>query len=255
MTEITGRLQSVLVGSLLGDGRLSRSGKSARFIENHSDGQRSYLDWKVREWGCLVRAGVKPVTWKRAGKQYPGWRFETVSRPELIPWHGLFYEPTGPKKVRAETVSFVDSLALAIWFMDDGTAAWWPQITFGMPGDSRANALQILENLGFRPRWQPRTETTGNFIFEGEEQALRFLSTIEPHVPDCMKYKLQCGFQGRGFQIRQTAPEDLLRGLARDGMPIRRMADELGLSASVVSRRLVKLGIPHPRKTGRPKDL
>lgn len=249
---IEGQLQRLLVGSMLGDGRIARNPNSARYIENHTDNQREYLEWKRQQWGAWSKTVLRQVSWKAKGKIYPGWRFETVSHASLLPWHELFYPVKGPKQLQDQVVDLMDPFAFAVWYLDDGSAQWWPVITFGMSLASRGVALGIFEKFGFSPRWELREGKTGQFIFEGEYQAERFIQLIEPHIPNCMKGKLQFGFHGRYYEIRQTAPEDKLRELAAQGVPIKRMARMLGLSASVVDRRLKKLGVPHPRRVGRP---
>lgn len=251
---IEGRLRSLLIGSMLGDGRLSRTVNASRYQENHSDAQKDYISWKVTEWGAWVKDGVAPVVWRKPEGNFPGWRFHTVSHPSLNEWHTRFYESTGPKRLVREVVDLVDDLALAIWFMDDGSTGWWPRITFGMDPISQGIAMAIFDRFGFKPRWDIHKGNTGTFHFEGEDQAHRFIELVTPHMPECMKRKLVFGFQGRHYQIRQTLPASQLRELAEANVPIRQIAREHDLSPTVVSRQLIMNGIPHPRKVGRPSS-
>lgn len=245
---IEGRLQSVLVGSMLGDGRLSKSIHVARYMENHSDAQKTYLLWKASEWGSWVKTPISPTQWR----EFPGWRFETVSHATLLPWHALFYPEPGPKRLQNRVVDLVDPLVMAIWFMDDGCAQWWPMITFGMDLASRGIALAIFEKFGFSPRWTLRKGKTGEFLLDGEDQAERFISLIRPYMPACMLHKLEFGFLGPQYQLRQKLPEKILREMASQGIPIRRMAKMLGEAPTTVDRFLKRYGIDHPRLVGRP---
>lgn len=255
LTPVEGRLRSVLVGSVLGDGRISKSTHVSRYRENHSHNQFDYLMWKLNEWGSAwVPSGHKRVTWVLKGKTYEGWRFETVSHASLNPWHELFYPEPGPKRLQERVVDLVDELAFAIWFMDDGSAAWWPLITFGMDPASRGIALAIFDKFGFSPRWALTSGNTGQFIFEGEDQAERFNALVKPHMPECMHYKLECGFKGLGYQLRQKLTKDHLQEMASRGTPIRRMAKLLGEAPTTVDRHLKKHGILHPRVVGRPTE-
>ena len=53
---LEGRLLAVLIGSILGDGHISRANKkAATFCEDHAIGQESYLRWKMGIWGDRVR--------------------------------------------------------------------------------------------------------------------------------------------------------------------------------------------------------
>jgi hypothetical protein len=249
---IEGRLRSILVGSMLGDGRLSKSTHVARYMENHADDQKEYLEWKIKEWGSWVQLGLRPVTWAIQDEEYDGWRFETVSHATMLPWHELFYPEPGPKQLQPQVVDLVDSLALAIWFMDDGSAAWWPLLTFGMKSGSHEVAQSILQKFSLNPRWAPGKGDTGQFIFEGEDQAHLFISLVKPHMPEFMQYKLNFGFQGPHYQVRKKAPKEALREMASQGVPIRRMAKITGIGATTIDRHLKKHGIEHERTVGRP---
>lgn len=257
LTPVEGRLRSVLVGSILGDGRISKSTRVARYRENHSHGQYDYLMWKLNEWGpAWVPSGPKQVSWTLKGKTYEGWRFETVSHASLLPWHGLFYPEPGPKRLQEQVVDLVDPLAFSIWFTDDGSAAWWPLITFGMDHASRGIALAIFDKFGLSPRWElcSGSTNTGQFIFDGDDQAERFIELVRPHIPESMQYKLNFGFQGLGYQLRQKLTPEVLQELSSQGTPIRRMAKLLGESPTTIDRHLKKHGIVHPRVIGRPSE-
>jgi hypothetical protein len=249
---IADTLRSLLIGSVLGDGRLDRLKNTTRYLENHAADQLDYLEWKVRLWGAWVKSGVKPVTWIQGEKSFQGFRFETVAQASLNPWHDLFYGSGTRKRLIREVVSLVDDFALAVWFMDDGSTGWWPRITFGMDAVSQGIAMGIFDRFGLHPRWEICKGNTGNFIFEGEDQAHRFIALITPHMPECMRRKLVFGFQGPHYQVRQVLTEEMLRAMASKGVPIKRMARELGQAEGTVRRHLEKLGIEHPRKVGRP---
>lgn len=255
VSPIDSRLRSILVGSMLGDGRLVRTLNGARYHECHAEAQKDYLAWKVAEWGSWVKAEMKPVVWHQPTGDFPGWRFHTVTHPALNEWADLFYDAEGPKRLDRKTASFVDAVALAVWFMDDGSAGWWPRITFGMDPISRGIAMGILALHGFTPRWEAHKGNTGDFLFEGEDQAHRFIALIKPHMPECMAYKLNFGFQGPHYQVRQALTEEVLRDLAGKGVPIRRMGEQLGQSDTTIDRYLRAYGIDHPRKVGRPRTL
>lgn len=249
---IEGHLQSLLVGSMLGDGRLDRLPNSTRYTENHADSQHDYAEWKRRQWGAWSKSELKPVSWVLKGKTFQGWRFETVAHTSLNEWHTLFYDTVGPKRLCSAVIHLVNPIELAIWYMDDGCASWWPTIAFGMRDQSRAIAVAIFGKFGLRPRWVMHKGNSGEFIFEGEDQAHLFIALVKPHIPECMQHKLDFRFQGPHYQVRKALPENLLREMASKGVPIRRMAQELGIPATTVDRHLKSHGIHHVRKIGRP---
>ena len=251
VSPIEGKLKSLLVGSMLGDGRIVRQTNASYYTESHSGDQRAYLEWKASLWAGWDYH-IADVPDKRGYEQV---RFRTLAHESLNDWRALFYagHAQGWKRLLPQIVADVDSFALAIWYLDDGCAAWWPGITFGAGEDSRQVALSIFEKFGLSPRWQIKKGHTGDFHFEREETAERFLSIIEPHVPDCMAYKLgPFGFQGEHYRVRQKLDRGALAEMASGGVPIKVMARELGVGAATISRRLIEWGIQHPRLVGRP---
>ena len=95
---------------------------------------------------------------------------------------------------------------------------------------------------------------TGAFHMEREDTAERFIEIIRPHVPICMTSKLgPFGFQGKHHQVRQKIDRETLTEMASRGVPIKRIARELGVGASTVDRRLREWGVHHPRRAGRPR--
>lgn len=252
VTPIEGDLKSLLVGSMLGDGRIVHRTHASHYEEFHALNQKDYLEWKEAFWGSWGRGIVD----RPSKKGYPGASFRTCAHGDLNEWRDMFYKERskGWKILRPEIVDLVDPLALAVWYMDDGGAAWWPDLTFGAKDGSLDVAWAIFEKFGLKPRWQLVKGETGVFHMEREDTAEKFLEIISPHVPPCMQKKITgFGFQGKHYQARKKAPVEVLREMASKGTPIKQMARELGIGASTVDRYLKKHNIPHPRKIGAPK--
>jgi len=257
---IEGRLKSLLVGSMLGDGRLVYRVHATHYTENHEESQKAYLEWKIAQWGSWVQMEPKPVDKVKDERTYRSWRFNTVAHALLNDWQVLFYErrDRGWKRLVPEIVDHVDEFALTIWYLDDGGVAWWPDLTFGADVESRKVAWAIFEKFGLKPRWQPVKEMegreTGAFHMEREDTAERFLEIITPHVPPCMAHKLK-GFgynSGRNNIVKGKLDPEILRELAAEGIPIRRIAKIFGVGGATVDRYLKKHGIEHPRIKGNP---
>lgn len=257
---IEGRLKSLLVGSMLGDGRLVYRTHATHYTENHTGDQKAYLEWKVAQWGTWAQMEPKPGEKIKDGKIYKSWRFHTVAHEFLNDWQALFYKSRlkGWKTLRPEIVDHVDDFALAVWYLDDGYVGWWPDLTFGADAESRKVAWAIFEKFGLRPRWGAKKEKegreTGNFHMEREDTAERFLEIIRPHVPVCMARKVT-GFgycSGRNNIIKGKLDPEVLRELAAEGIPLRRMAKMLGVGGATIDRHLRKHGIEHVRTKGNP---
>lgn len=259
--RIEGRLKSLLVGSMLGDGRLVHRTHATHYTENHEDDQKPYLEWKMAQWGSWVHVEPKPVDKVKDDKIYRSWRFHTAAHVDLNDWQALFYErrDRGWKILVPEIVDHVDEFALAVWYLDDGFAGWWPEYTFGATAESREVAWAIFEKFGLKPRWYAVKEMdgrqTGKFYMEREDTAEKFLEIIRPHVPECMSYKVEeFGYNsGRNNIIKGKLDPESLRELAAEGVPIRCMAKMFGCGGATIDRHLRKHGIEHPRIKGNPK--
>jgi len=262
VSSLEGRLRSILLGSMLGDGRLVRRPNSTYYSERHEEEQLPYLKWKMEEWGSWVAVEPKLNVKVKEGRTYRSWRFHTKAHASLNEWQALFYErqDEGWKRLVPDIVEMVDDLALAVWYLDDGFCGWWPDLVFGADAGSRSVACSIFEKFGLRPRWHlakvdPSGHETGTFHMERDDTAERFLEIVRPHVPSCMSWKIE-GFgyaSGRNNTIKRRLDRDLLRELASEGVPLCQMAERLGVGSSTVDRHLRKHGIEHPRLKGNPR--
>jgi recombination protein RecA len=104
---------SLVIGTLLGDGAM-RCKTNALLEINHSIHQQSYVDWKFQLLAGLV--GTPPRMRNGNGGRI-AYRFTTLSTPELTPMFRLFYRDGGKHVPKVE----LTPLALAVWFMDDGS--------------------------------------------------------------------------------------------------------------------------------------
>lgn len=114
--SLTDEQRSLILGSLLGDGAM-RCKANALLEVNHSAAQRLYVDWKYSVLADLVATPPQMRTTNGARIAY---RFVTRSLPSLTPFYRTFY-PAGIKSVPDVELT---PLALAVWFMDDGSRSY-----------------------------------------------------------------------------------------------------------------------------------
>ena len=121
--NLTKTQKAILVGTLLGDGFLQKTGvKNARLRFEHGHAQKEYLLWKAAHFPKLFQG--KATYLERvhpfSKKVYKYWRQQSSTTPELGTWRALFY-PDGKKHV-PETLPEIltNPLSLAVWYMDDG---------------------------------------------------------------------------------------------------------------------------------------
>lgn len=236
--SIQGELKSLLIGSMLGDGRIAFRGQASHYEERHSPEQLDYLKWKADKWGEWS-AGELTVAYSR---EFASHIFRTKAHSDLNPYRDLFYteREKGWKVVKNEVVDIVDPYALAIWYLDDGWAGHYPAITFGAKDGSRGNAYLIFEKFGLTPKWKLRKGETGEFHFEREEGE-KFIEIIEPYVPECMSHKMTFAFRdGRNNKIASMMNKPLLEDMVNKRYTQEKMAKELEVGESTIGRWLRK---------------
>ena len=200
---VTDDAKQVILGSILGDGHLERPPKGSKnwgLGVKHSMKQESYLQYKVAILGDLVRKIDFPE-----GKI----RFRCVCHPFLTEMAGLFVP--GRKKVfRDRALLNVGSLALAIWYMDDGnlTKPYVRKNGYMDDGcirfcthscsieDRKALKRMLrrvvgLKNIGDCVWKNPRNidKPYHGIRLVGEDRR-KFLEMVRPHIGGGMDYKL-----------------------------------------------------------------
>jgi len=191
-------LNDALVGMMAGDGNLRRMGvHTAQYRMMHSKKQKSYLNWKAdllepclganrhedkrgrpeMETEADVRLGTlcQEVNGDRTEKFNPNWR-------------GL-QKSGGP-------------LALALWYMDDGTFGGhykrWGNgksefSAKSMTQDMQQDAANWVASLGIR---RPTVDSRGHGLRFSGLQARDLHSVMAPYVPESMEYKLHPKLRG-----------------------------------------------------------
>ncbi len=186
--------QEVLIGTILGDGRLESRSKngSARLRVHHAESQRDFLFWKYQVFQNLVTREPWQVTWigKQTGNKYSAWFFHTKTLSTLRELHQLFY-PAGKKIIPINIEDLLTPRALAVWFMDDGCMT---------PSSAILNTqcFSKLEQEILRSWFQNYLGIETKFnkdrltyrLCMNKESARELSEIISPYVPKCMHYKL-----------------------------------------------------------------
>jgi recombination protein RecA len=111
-----GQQIQVILGSLMGDGNLSpnrRDRSGTRFRMGHGAKQAEYLDWKVSLLGNVPHSR----TVNAKGAVFADFK----PLPELAELHETVYFGDGKKHLTWEYLKSLTPLALAVWYMDDGS--------------------------------------------------------------------------------------------------------------------------------------
>ena len=195
--NLTKRQRAILVGILLGDGYLQKTGlKNARLRLEHGEKQREYLLWKGEQFPRLFNAGpiyierVHPKT-KRT---YAYWRLQSHATPELGKWCALFYTDGAKHIPKTLAKLLTEPIALAVWYMDDGFYEPKQKHSFIYLGrvtreeaDTARDAIE--RNFSLVPRVYDKKDK-GFALFFPVKETKKMHALIRKHVCESMNYKL-----------------------------------------------------------------
>ena len=186
---------SILVGLLLGDGHLEAvtRDQTYRLKVEHSLKQKEYVDWLYDKFMDIIRNEPYTKTKTLHEKQFSCCGFTTRSSGLFRCYAQQFY--VGRKKIIPKLFAkLIDPLALAIWFMDDGSFKSKHHRTYiihsvGYTKSDLEIVQKVLkEKFGIKvalhkqyDRWR---------IYFLSETAHEFRKLIEPYVIPSMRYKL-----------------------------------------------------------------
>lgn len=116
--------QDVLIGTVLGDGYIRFFKKGASLTVSHSEKQLDYVLWKYEvfhDWVLTKPQKEVRKYYKDKRRNLVSWRFSTISHFEMAKYHHIFYQ-NGKKCIPDQIEKIlVSPLALAVWYMDDGS--------------------------------------------------------------------------------------------------------------------------------------
>jgi hypothetical protein len=167
----------------------------------------------------------------------------------------MFYPVGNGNKVFSKLdPDLVDSLALAVWFLDDGSKTTsGARFSVGPDESSQRVQLKILHKFGLDARLYP-TKGDPSIHICGRRSITRFIDLISPYFPSCMGYKLSFSkVRKAGLSPRDLLTPERVVTLAERGTSPQGIASIFGVSRGSVIRSLYRSGI-HRNPSGRPKD-
>lgn len=187
---------SSIVGGLLGDLCISSRGE---IIISHGEPQSEYAYHKATLLGGFCKSG------------YSGFRNEktnvvvsasTTEQTKLL--RQLSYRP---RKTVKHLLPFIDEVALAYWYMDDGCLKKQKYAQFHTEGFSKTDVetLQnfLLEKFSIESKLQHRKTKSGLrwYLRLNKKPSETLFSLIHPYVINCMEYKLPKQFRGQYHKL------------------------------------------------------
>ncbi|MBI2506704.1 MAG: hypothetical protein HYY99_01485 [Candidatus Colwellbacteria bacterium] len=206
MDDTVGRLRfcfpqeqlNVIVGTLLGDGRLEERSKgvrsyTARLRVHHGRDQKNYVLWKYKVLKNLVSKEPREIVWvnPKRNLREVSWYFHTRSTKEFRFLHEIFYRDR-KKVIPREIEELLTPQSIAVWAMDDGAYAQ-PYFNFNTHGFEVEEQDQLRNALLKRFRIQTALHRDRHQwkIAVNRESVKILLDLISPFVIPTMRYKIE----------------------------------------------------------------
>lgn len=192
--------KQVLVGTLLGDGCLEtqNNGRTYRLKVEHSIAQKDYVEWKYKVLEKFILS--KPRIRKKLsyGLIRESYCFSTVSHGSLRFYGQQFYR-NGKKVIPRIIGKMLTPLALAVWFMDDGSVKSKKHKALVIHSQSfnKQDLERIIkvmeEKYGIRSTLRKRGDGSGYALYLLSETVNKFIDLVKKYFLPSMKYKLYHG--------------------------------------------------------------
>ncbi|WP_444962554.1 hypothetical protein [Nocardiopsis sp. M1B1] len=205
--DLTPCQRSVLLGKLLGDGHLhkARSG-SASVVWGHRQADEEYVRWTLRALGDLASTTTRTLT---SGYGSTIITARSTFHPSVAECFGEM-TASGKKRVTPWIADYLDPLALAFWYMDDGslchTEGQEDRATLSTCGFDEDDCRVLLKGLR-------RLGIAGTLMRDGRGYLTIRLNSaaaeclfllVAPYVPPVMQRKLPGRYRGHNGWLPPT---------------------------------------------------
>ena len=194
--------RQVVLGGLMGDGNLSPSrikgSLGTRFRMGHGPKELDYLDWKASLFGNIGQS--RRVNAKGAGF------VDLTPLPELAELREAVYWGDGKKTLSYEYLKALTPLALAVWYMDDGSTregsgrsdSHSEICVEAFSQGSRQRLLEVLAGqFDLHPSLAVRGARQMSVLSFAQDETATLHELVAPYIHPSMEYKLLERFRGR----------------------------------------------------------
>ena len=189
-SNLTGRQQAVLVGTLLGDGCLAKHGRYPRLHVKHKREHRALAEFKRGVFIDYVTMPLHEFDQRLGDRRYPCVQFATRTHRDFSEWRARFYS-SGRKAVPPDVADLLSPLALAVWLMDDGAADHFGA-TLQTHSFSEDEVEVLRRALGerFDLVTRPRGNRGATIVYVPASEMSRLQEIAGPYVIPELAYKL-----------------------------------------------------------------
>lgn len=188
--DLSPEQESVLVGTLLGDGCLAMHGHHARLHVKHKAAHRALAQFKRSTFEAYTSMALHEFDQRLGAKRHPCVQFVTRTHPVFTNWRRRFYSERR-KIVPMEITDLLTPLGLAVWFMDDGSADHCGLTiqTHSFEDDEVERLVQALSE-GFDIVATKRANKARTVLYVGRDALATFRAVVAPFVLEDLEYKL-----------------------------------------------------------------
>lgn len=192
---ISSRQREIITGKLLGDGHLETRtrGMTYRLKIEHSEKQKLYVDWLYNELKNFSASEPKRKVQRVKGEEYVKYWFNTVSTGSLR-FYGQQWYQNNKKVIPRQLDRWFTPLALAVWFMDDGSikSQHHRAKIINTQSFSKEEILRLIDLLDrkYGIKAKLRYQREGYQVYLLSETIEKLENIIRPHVLPSMAYKL-----------------------------------------------------------------
>ncbi len=195
LLKLTKKQRSIIVGTLLGDSHLEtqNNGRTYRLKVEHSVKQAIYVDWLYQQFRDWVLTPPKSKSKYLNGVELENYYFQTLSAGQLRFYAKSFYDIKKSKVIPKQIGHWLTPLALAIWFMDDGSAKskYHRAVIINTQGFSKRDIglLQKALLANFSIEATLRKQKEGLQLLIAGKNAELFYSIVQPYILPNFNYK------------------------------------------------------------------
>jgi len=202
-------VKQVLIGSLLGDGNLHKTNKSINcyFREAHSPKQKDYLLWK---------SNILSRCFSMRFYNYNNfiWAYSNCSSELETYFKQIYPLGKGNKTFPDDLIKEIDYLALAVWYMDDGSFdKRYKKATFAIHKINKGFSQKVLIKFNLKFLYKSQSNTNGGVLVLNRENSLKLFRMIHNFIHPLMKYKIKISREED--LINKAKVRDYYRSLAQ----------------------------------------
>ena len=195
MISLSKEQESILFGTILGDGYLQKTGENnARLRLEHGYKQKEYIFWKIEKLNQLFQG--KPIYLERihplTKRTYKYYRHQSQSTPYLGKLRNIFYSE-GKKTIPENLEKYITPQMLAVWYMDDGYYYLRDKCSYlylGNVSEKEADIVSLAILKKFKIQTRVKQKKKGFAIYFPHSQVEKLKLLIKDYIINYFNYKL-----------------------------------------------------------------